>query len=141
MLSILGVLIGYLIFALEVLSWGQLALFPVAGQALPALMACVLLSNTGAAITEVAKDALITEYGQKHRITGLQSYAFMALAAGGILGNLLGGYFLVKLPPRMMFLVFSVLLSIQLVVSLSSNEECLGLARSLGPVPTGQSVS
>ncbi|KAK5840787.1 hypothetical protein PVK06_009691 [Gossypium arboreum] len=126
---------------LQVLSWGQLALFPVAGQALPALMACVLLSNTGAAITEVAKDALITEYGQKHRITGLQSYAFMALAAGGILGNLLGGYFLVKLPPRMMFLVFSVLLSIQLVVSLSSNEECLGLARSLGPVPTGQSVS
>ncbi|PPR99640.1 hypothetical protein GOBAR_AA21028 [Gossypium barbadense] len=73
----------------------------IGGQALPALMACVLLSNTGAAITEVAKDALITEYGQKHRITGLQSYAFMALAAGGILGNLLGGYFLVKLPPRM----------------------------------------
>ncbi|MFQ6628362.1 hypothetical protein Gotur_006757 [Gossypium turneri] len=113
----------------------------IGGQALPALMACVLLSNTGAAVTEVAKDALITEYGQKHRITGLQSYAFMALAAGGILGNLLGGYFLVKLPPRMMFLVFSVLLSIQLLVSLSASEECLGLARSLGPVPTGQSVS
>ncbi|MBA0612520.1 hypothetical protein Godav_013116 [Gossypium davidsonii] len=112
----------------------------IGGQALPALMACVLLSNTGAAVTEVAKDALITEYGQKHRITGLQSYAFMALAAGGILGNLLGGYFLVKLPPRMMFLVFSVLLSIQLLVSLSASEECLGLARSLGPVPTGQSI-
>ncbi|XVF66371.1 hypothetical protein PTKIN_Ptkin10aG0030400 [Pterospermum kingtungense] len=50
---------------LQVLSWGQLALIPVACQALPTLMACVLLSNLGASITEVAKDALVTEYGQK----------------------------------------------------------------------------
>ncbi|KAE8723380.1 putative folate-biopterin transporter 8 [Hibiscus syriacus] len=120
---------------------GQLALFPDACQALPALMACVLLSNTGAAITEVAKDALVTEYGQKNRINGLQSYAFIALAAGGILGNLLGGYFLLKLPSRMMFLVFSVLLSLQLAVFASAREECLGLARPLGHITTGQSVS
>ncbi|GMI64147.1 hypothetical protein like AT2G33280 [Hibiscus trionum] len=126
---------------LQVLSWGQLALFPVAGQALPALMACVLLSNTGAAITEVAKDALITEYGQKNQITGLQSYAFMALAAGGILGNLLGGYFALKLPSGMMFLVFSVLLSLQFAVSASAREECLGLARPLDHIPSGQSIS
>ncbi|KAL4273435.1 hypothetical protein GQ457_13G026430 [Hibiscus cannabinus] len=126
---------------LQVLSWGQLALFPVAGQALPALMACVLLSNMGAAITEVAKDALITEYGQKTRITGLQSYAFMALAAGGILGNLLGGYFLLKLPSRMMFLVFSAILSLQLAVSASAREEHLGLAPPLGHIPSGQSIS
>ncbi|XVF38559.1 hypothetical protein REPUB_Repub20aG0112500 [Reevesia pubescens] len=93
---------------LQVLSWGQLALIPVAGQALPTLMACVLLSNLGASITEVAKDALIAEFGQKHRITGLQSYAFMALA---------------------------------LAISLSAREESLGLARPLGHVPTGQSIS
>ncbi|KAK8703937.1 hypothetical protein V6N13_047577 [Hibiscus sabdariffa] len=113
----------------------------VAGQALPALMACVLLSNMGAAITEVAKDALITEYGQKTRITGLQSYAFMALAAGGILGNLLGGYFLLKLPSRMMFLVFSAILSLQLAVSASAREEHLGLPPPLGHIPSGQSIS
>ncbi|XVE81962.1 hypothetical protein DITRI_Ditri15bG0108600 [Diplodiscus trichospermus] len=126
---------------LQVLSWGKLALIPVAGQALPILMACVLLSNLGAAIPEVAKDALVTEYGQKHRITGLQSYALMALAAGGILGNLLGGYFLLKAPPRMMFLMFSVLLSIQLGISLSAKEECLGLARPSDHILTRQSVS
>ncbi|XVF28502.1 hypothetical protein REPUB_Repub15cG0034700 [Reevesia pubescens] len=126
---------------LQVLSWGQLALIPVAGQALPTLMACVLLGNLGASITEVAKDALVTEYGQKHRIIGLQSYAFMALAAGGILGNLLGGYFLLKAPPRMMFLIFSVLLSLQLAISLSSREECLGFAQPLGHIPTRQSIS
>ncbi|CAI0436879.1 unnamed protein product, partial [Linum tenue] len=57
---------------------GVLALIPVACKALPVLMACILLSNIGASITEVAKDALVAEYGQKHRIGGLQSYASMA---------------------------------------------------------------
>ncbi|EOY06240.1 hypothetical protein QUC31_016372 [Theobroma cacao] len=126
---------------LQVLSWGQLALIPVAGQALPTLMACVLLSNLGASITEVAKDALVTEYGQKQRITGLQSYAFMALAAGGILGNLLGGYFLLKAPPRTMFLIFSVLLSLQLAISLSEREEGLGLAQPLDYILKRQTIS
>lgn len=92
-------------------------------------MAFVLLSNFGASITEVAKDALVAEYGQKHNINGLQSYALMALAAGGILGNLLGGYFLMKVPPRTMFLLFTLLLSLQLGYSLRTREESLGLAR------------
>ncbi|XVF62761.1 hypothetical protein PTKIN_Ptkin09bG0034400 [Pterospermum kingtungense] len=126
---------------LQVLSWGQLALIPLAGQALSTLMACVLLSNLGASITEVAKDALVAEYGQKQRITGLQSYAFMASAAGGILGNLLGGYFLLKAPHRTMFLFFSVLLSLQLVISLSAREECLGLARASDHILTRQPIS
>ncbi|XP_004297947.1 PREDICTED: probable folate-biopterin transporter 9, chloroplastic-like [Fragaria vesca subsp. vesca] len=112
---------------LQVLSWGSLALVPVAAKALPTIMACVLLSNLGASITEVAKDALVAEYGQQHRMKGLQSYAFMALAAGGILGNLLGGYFLMKAPPRTMFLLFSVLLSAQLAISSSIREDSLGL--------------
>ncbi|OMO95308.1 hypothetical protein COLO4_15998 [Corchorus olitorius] len=113
----------------------------IGGQALPTLMACVLLSNLGASITEVAKDALVAEYGKKHKITGLQSYAFMAAAAGGILGNLLGGYFLLKAPPRTMFFIFSVLLSLQLVVSLSAREECLGLPRPSNQILTRQSIS
>lgn len=112
---------------LQVLSWGSLALVPVAAKALPTLMVCVLLSNLGASITEVAKDALVAEYGQQHKMKGLQSYAFMALAAGGILGNLVGGYFLMKAPPRTMFLLFSVLLSVQLAISSRIREESLGL--------------
>lgn len=91
-------------------------------------MACVLLSNLGASITEVAKDALVAEYGQKHRMVGLQSYAFMAVAAGGILGSLFGGYFLPKISSTTMFLIFAALLSLQLAVSLSAREEHFGLA-------------
>ncbi|CAL8990164.1 unnamed protein product [Prunus brigantina] len=90
-------------------------------------MACVLLSNLGASITEVAQDALVAEYGQEKNMKGLQSYAFMASAAGGILGNLIGEYFLMKTPPRTKFLVFSVLLSAQLAISLRIREESLGL--------------
>ncbi|GMI72081.1 hypothetical protein like AT2G33280 [Hibiscus trionum] len=124
----------------QILSWGQLALIPVAGQALPALMACVVLGNLGASIEEVSKDALVTEYGQKHRIKGLQSYSFMALAVGGILGNFLGGYLLLKLQPRIMFLVFSALLSLQLAVSSS---QCVGSPQPEGQnrIRTGQAIS
>lgn len=64
---------------------------------------------------------------KKNRIGGLQSYAFMALAVGGILGNLLGGCFLQKTPPKTMFLVFSVLLSLQLATSSIVREKSLGL--------------
>ncbi|KAJ6725805.1 FOLATE-BIOPTERIN TRANSPORTER 1 CHLOROPLASTIC [Salix purpurea] len=115
---------------LQVLGWGPLVL---AREALPILMPCILISNLGASITEVAKDALVTEYGQKNRIEGLQSYAFMALAVGGILGNLLGGCFLQKTPPRTMFLVFSVLLSLQLATSSIVREKSLGLLEPSNP--------
>ncbi|GAV70833.1 BT1 domain-containing protein [Cephalotus follicularis] len=115
---------------LQILSWGTLALRPVACEVLPAVVACVLLSNLGGGITEVAKDALVAEYGQKHRMSSLQPYAFMALAAGGILGNLLGGYFLLKTLPTNMFLIFAILLSLQLTMSLTLREDSLGLQQS-----------
>ncbi|CAN4120608.1 unnamed protein product [Withania somnifera] len=116
---------------LQVLAWGQLALTSAASEALPALMACVLVSNVGASITEVAKDALVAEYGQRNRMPGLQSYAFMASAAGGILGNLMGGYFLLKTQqPKLMFLAFSAVLALQLAVTSATREESLGLAQS-----------
>ncbi|XP_021673982.2 probable folate-biopterin transporter 8, chloroplastic isoform X2 [Hevea brasiliensis] len=129
MLYPLVVLIEYLISSLGVLSWGPLGFIPVAREALPTLLACVLLGNLGASITEVAKDALVAEYGQKHKKTGLQSYAFMASAVGGILGNLLGGCFLLKTPPQNMFIIFAFLLSIQLTISSTAREESLGLSQ------------
>ncbi|KVI00350.1 Biopterin transport-related protein BT1 [Cynara cardunculus var. scolymus] len=116
---------------LQGISWGSMALSPMASQALPILMACVLLSNLGASITEVAKDALVAEYGQKNKINGLQSYAFMALAAGGVLGNFLGGFFLLRThKPKSMFLIFASLMSFQLVLSLKTREESFGLPHS-----------
>lgn len=90
-------------------------------------MACVLMSNLGASITEVAMDALLAEYGQRHGAGGLQSYAFMASAVGAILGNFLGGYFLPAAGSKTMFLVFSFLLFSQLAVSLAIKEEALGI--------------
>ncbi|KAK6929693.1 Biopterin transporter family, partial [Dillenia turbinata] len=112
---------------LQVLSWGSLALSQLAREALPALMVFVLLSNLGASVAEVAQDALVAEYGKKTKMVGLQSYAFMALAAGGILGNLVGGFFLRNTQPRTMFLVFGLLLSVQLAMSLITKESSLGL--------------
>ncbi|OAY55470.1 hypothetical protein MANES_03G156700v8 [Manihot esculenta] len=122
------ILIGVL---LQVLSWGPMGLTPIAREALPTLLACILLGNLGASITEVAKDALVAEYGQKHKKRGLQSYAFMALAVGGILGNLLGGCFLLKMPPENMFLIFAYLLSLQLAISSTAREESLGVSQQL----------
>ncbi|VVA89974.1 unnamed protein product [Arabis nemorensis] len=114
---------------LQILAWGSMATFQGAREVLPSLMAFAMLSNLGASITEVAKDALVAEYGLRYRINGLQSYALMASAAGGVLGNLLGGYLLLRTPPKISFLVFTGLLSLQLLVSLSSKEESFGLPR------------
>ncbi|KAK4425373.1 putative folate-biopterin transporter 9, chloroplastic [Sesamum alatum] len=115
---------------LQALSWGSLALIPIASEARPALMACVLLSNLGAAIAEVAKDALVAEYGQKNKMPGLQSYACMASAIGGVLGNLLGGFFLLKTQQtKSMFLAFAAMLALQLTVSLKTREDSLVLSQ------------
>ncbi|XP_031377480.1 probable folate-biopterin transporter 8, chloroplastic [Punica granatum] len=126
---------------LQVLSWGPLALIPSAREALPNLMACVLLSNLGASITEVAMDALVAEYGQRHRANGLQSYAFMASAVGGILGNFLGGYFWPTAASKTMFFVFSILLIFQLAISMAIKEEALGIQAQTSHYDDRQSSS
>ncbi|KAF3773950.1 hypothetical protein EJ110_NYTH54188 [Nymphaea thermarum] len=113
---------------LQVISWGTMALVPAAGEMLPALMACILLSNLGASITEVAGDALVAECSKRHRVGELQSYAWIALAAGGVVGNFSGGFILQKTQnPKFMFLVFCLLLCFQLGVSLSVSEKSLNL--------------
>lgn len=126
---------------LQIFSWNLLAFVPSAREVLTNLVAIVLLSNLGASITEVAKDALVAEYGKEHKIGGLQSYAFMALAAGGILGNLIGGYFLLKMPPRTMFIIFSSLLSLQLAISFSTREDSLGIPQLSGQDIARKSIS
>lgn len=120
------VIIGVL---LQIISWGPLALLPFVGEALPTLMACVLLSNLGAAITEVAQDALVAEYGQTNKIVGLQSYTFMAIAVAGILGNSLGGVILSKAHPRAVLSIFTCLLLVQFSITLTTREEALGLSK------------
>lgn len=115
---------------LQALSWGSLALIPTASKAFVPLLAFVFLSNFGASIAEVAQDALVAEYGQHNKVTGLQSYALMASAVGGVLGNLLGGVFLLKaLQTKSMFLAFAAILVLQLTVCLKTREDSLGLPK------------
>ncbi|KAK2630855.1 hypothetical protein QOZ80_UnG0722920 [Eleusine coracana subsp. coracana] len=78
---------------LQLISWGSLAIIPV------------------------------TEFSRTQKAGVLQSYAFIALAAGSLLGNLSGGYVLLKMQePKIMFTAFSVLLGFQLALSLSTKE-------------------
>ncbi|ONK70881.1 uncharacterized protein A4U43_C04F2490 [Asparagus officinalis] len=86
-------------------------------------MACILLSNLGASVTEVVGDALVAEFSKTQKAGELQSYAFIALAAGALLGNLSGGFFLLKTQePKSMFFTFALLLTIQLALSLNTKE-------------------
>ncbi|KAL6639453.1 hypothetical protein ACP70R_023183 [Stipagrostis hirtigluma subsp. patula] len=108
---------------LQLISWGTLAIIPATGDTFPTQMACILVGNLGASVTEVVSDAVVTEFSRTQKAGVLQSYAFIALAAGSLLGNLSGGYVLLKTQePKIMFTAFSVLLGFQLALSLSTKE-------------------
>ncbi|CAN6165958.1 unnamed protein product [Urochloa humidicola] len=108
---------------LQLVAWGTLAIIPVTGDTFPTQMACILIGNLGASVTEVVSDAVVTEFSRTQKAGVLQSYAFIALAAGSLLGNLSGGYVLLKTQePKIMFTAFSVLLGFQLALSLSTKE-------------------
>ncbi|MCO5573252.1 hypothetical protein L7F22_027021 [Adiantum nelumboides] len=89
----------YLMFAgkldMFMLSWSTNAIHFGIRSAITPLMGVLLVSNVGAAVAEVVNDALVAESVQKEvgRAKGdLQSFVWLALAAGGILGNLTGGF-------------------------------------------------
>lgn len=124
----------------QLLSWGTLALIPVMGT-FPAQMACILLGNFGASVAEVASDALVAEFSKRSKMPEFQSYAFMALAAGGILGNLSGGLFLQYTQPKIIFLIFLFLLLIQLTTSLTTKETSLCLSQPMSYHPIRGSIA
>ncbi|KAK7329641.1 hypothetical protein VNO77_23813 [Canavalia gladiata] len=99
----------------------------------------LLLSNLGASIAEVANDAIVAEMSKqppsstKHTEPSssgsLQSFVWIASSAGGVLGNLLGGIFIARFSSPSMFLLFGILLAIQLVITTSVRESSLGLPK------------
>jgi folate/biopterin transporter len=108
---------------LQLIAWGTLAIIPVTGDTFPTQMACILIGNVGASVTDVVSDAVVTEFSRTKKAGVLQSYAFIALAAGALLGNLSGGYVLLNTQePKIMFTAFSVLLGFQLALCLSTKE-------------------
>ncbi|KAL3508502.1 hypothetical protein ACH5RR_027903 [Cinchona calisaya] len=75
------------------------------------------LQNLGSAMADVVIDAMIAEAARRERASfagDLQSISWMTMALGGICGSLLGGYALVNLQIDKIFLLFSVLPTIQL---------------------------
>ncbi|XP_057832471.2 probable folate-biopterin transporter 7 [Cryptomeria japonica] len=116
---------------LQAVSWGSIAFIPAAGSSIAIMAAFLILSNLGASIVEVATDALVAECGKKHKVDSsgeLQSFAWMALTAGSVLGNLFGGIFVSQVDAKTMFNVFVLLLTMQVGTSLIVREESFGLA-------------
>jgi folate/biopterin transporter len=96
---------------------------PVTGDTFPTQMVCILIGNLGASVTEVVSDAVVTEFSRTQKAGVLQSYAFIGLAAGSLLGNLSGGYVLLRTQePKTMFTAFSVLLALQVALSMNTKE-------------------
>lgn len=82
------------------------------------LMISLTVQNLGSAMADVVVDAMIAEAVRFERaaFTGdLQSLSWLAMAIGGICGSLLGGYALTNIEIGQIFLLFSLLPSIQLL--------------------------
>ncbi|MQL75694.1 hypothetical protein Taro_008080 [Colocasia esculenta] len=124
---------------LQALSWFCIALMPPTIVSVPTLTLLLLLSNLGAAIAEVANDAIVAEAGrQAHQGSApsghLQSFAWMFGASAGALGNLLGGVAVNQLPPSSIFFIFGVLAAAQFLVTAAIPERALNLPQKKGGV-------
>ncbi|XP_028797283.1 probable folate-biopterin transporter 4 [Neltuma alba] len=82
------------------------------------LMIFLTVQNLGSAMADVVVDAMIAEatrYDQASFAGDLQLMSWMAMALGGICGSLLGGYVLSNLHIDIIFLLFAVLPTFQLI--------------------------
>lgn len=57
----------------------------------------------------------------------LQSFAWLCMAVGGVVGNLSAGYAMKILSPKTMVQMFTALLSLQVLLSFAVNEKAMGL--------------
>ncbi|XP_010266379.1 PREDICTED: probable folate-biopterin transporter 7 isoform X2 [Nelumbo nucifera] len=121
---------------LQAVSWLTIAVLPSTSISIFTVSLLLLLSNLGASIVEVANDALVAETGKQPTSSKksqpsssgeLQSFVWIATSVGGVLGNLLGGIVIDRFSPQMMFLVFGLLLSVQLLTTLVVRESSLNL--------------
>jgi predicted MFS family arabinose efflux permease len=59
----------------------------------------------------------------------LQSLAWLALATGGLVGNLMGGFALQRMDTTTMFTIFMMLVGAQLLVCSTTREMAFGLGK------------
>ncbi|XP_010244173.1 PREDICTED: probable folate-biopterin transporter 7 [Nelumbo nucifera] len=130
------IVIGALV---QAVSWLAIALLPSSSISVFTVTLLLLLSNLGAAIVEVANDALVAEAGKQPKSTNksrssssgeLQSFVWTAASVGGILGNLIGGLSIDRFSPQTMFLGFGIILIIQLLRTLAIRESSLNLPKN-----------
>lgn len=127
---------------LQLMSWGTLALLDGSGKLFSMQMACIFSGNLGASVTEVVSDTLVAELSRTQREGKLQSHALIALTSGALLGNLSGGFLLLKVQePKVMFFTFSFLLAMQLALSLSTRETSIYALQNENYQIVHQSVS
>lgn len=110
----------YLVIAtvLSLLPWPVLGLTSSLRNSHNALTALLTVQNLGSAMADVVIDAMIAEAVRSERAEfagDLQTLSWLMMAMGGICGNLLGGYALSSLRIYSIFLLFSILPSIQLI--------------------------
>ncbi|KAI4306079.1 hypothetical protein L6164_029388 [Bauhinia variegata] len=112
--------IPYLVIAtvLSLVPWLILGLNSIYRNSRWHLMIFLTLQNLGSAMADVVVDAMIAEAVRYERASfagDLQSLSWSAMAFGGVCGSLLGGYALSSLQIDSIFLLFSLLPTIQLV--------------------------
>ncbi|MCL7030391.1 hypothetical protein MKW94_001931 [Papaver nudicaule] len=125
---------------LQALSWLAIALLPPSTMSIFVISLFLLLSNLGASVVEVANDALVAESGKQPTAPKkseassssgqLQSFVWMCVSVGGVLGNLLGGIAIKKYSPQFMFLSFGILLVLQFFITVAVREKSLNLPKS-----------
>ncbi|XP_024543929.1 probable folate-biopterin transporter 7 [Selaginella moellendorffii] len=122
--------VPYIIIAgiCQVMSWGTIIAVPGARRSAGMLTAFLTFGNFGAAVADVANDALVAEAGKKKGCTGgqLQSFAWLASAAGGLLGNLLSGLALSGMNFESMFTIFVMFLVCHLAIAFMVSEQSFG---------------
>ncbi|XP_075510996.1 putative folate-biopterin transporter 7 isoform X1 [Primulina tabacum] len=124
---------------LQAVSWIAVAIFATPYSSFFLITLYLLLGNLGASIVEVANDAIVAETGRKPTSSknvkssssgALQSFTWMASSIGGVLGNLIAGISIGQFSPRMMFLIFGILLCFQFLVTMFVSEDTLDLPKS-----------
>ncbi|XP_010672067.2 probable folate-biopterin transporter 7 [Beta vulgaris subsp. vulgaris] len=124
---------------LQLLSWVAVAILASSSISVSILSFFLLLSNLGASIAEVANDAIVAEIskqptfskkGQSSSAGGLQSFVWMASSLGGVIGNLAGGVAIEKFSTRTIFLTFSSVLTVQLLITILVDERSLNLPKN-----------
>ncbi|XP_074348385.1 putative folate-biopterin transporter 4 [Apium graveolens] len=123
--------IPYLVFAtlLSLIPWLILGLSAALRDSKVHLMIFLTVQNLGSAMADVVIDAMIAEAVRHERASfagDLQSISWMAMALGGIFGSLLGGYALNNIQINVIFFLFSVLPSIQLLSCSFVTEKSVG---------------